>query len=93
MTLTFRDGTFMFEADGMLSELRPRLNADGTVAGYLLVDPPLGGFPPQQTIHLEQGAGGQPQIVLTVPAEHGEPDIVYPYDPVAVDAMATPSTG
>jgi CubicO group peptidase (beta-lactamase class C family) len=93
MTLTFRDGRFMFEADGMLSELRPRLNADGTVAGYLLVDPPLGGFPPQQTIHLEQGAGGRPQIVLTVPADHGEPDIVYQYDPVAVDAMATPSVG
>jgi hypothetical protein len=69
------------------------LNTDGTVAGYLLVDPPLGGFPPQLTILLEQGAGGRPQTVLTVPADHGEPDIVYRYDPVAVDAVATPSAG
>ena len=93
MTLSFHDGTLIFEADGMRSEMRPRLNPDGAAAGYLLVDPPLGGFPPQLTINLEQGAAGRPHIVMTVPADHGEPDIVYPYDPVAGDAMATPSAG
>jgi CubicO group peptidase (beta-lactamase class C family) len=88
MTLTLLAGQLIFEADGMRSELRPQLGADGTVAGYLMVDPPLGGFPPQLTITLEE-AGDRPHIVITVPADLGAPDLVYPYEPVA--APATPS--
>jgi CubicO group peptidase (beta-lactamase class C family) len=88
MTLTFPAGQLIFEADGMRSELRPQLDAAGTVAGYLMVDPPLGGFPPQLTITLEE-AGDRPHIVITVPADLGAPDLVYPYEPVA--AAATPS--
>jgi CubicO group peptidase (beta-lactamase class C family) len=90
MTLSLHGGQLIFEADGMRSELRPRLDADGTVAGYLMVEPPLGGFPPQMTIALEQEAGDRPHIVITVPADALEADLIYPYEPVAVAATPSP---
>jgi hypothetical protein len=40
------------------------------------------------TITLDE-AGDRPHIVITVPADLGAPDLVYPYEPVA--APATPS--
>lgn len=90
LRLSLEDGVLVFTADAVRSELRPRLNEDGTVAGYLLVDPPLSGFPPQITLTFEQSADGQPRIVVTVPADAGDPDLVYPYEPIAV--MATPAS-
>jgi CubicO group peptidase (beta-lactamase class C family) len=90
MTLRLQGGEFTFEADAMRSELRPRVEADGSVTGYLLVDPPMSGFPPQLTLTLEQGANGQPRVVMTVPADLGEADLVYVYEPIAVPATPAP---
>jgi hypothetical protein len=89
VTLALRAGTLMVGAGAFRSELRPRLDEDGAVAGYVLVDPPLGGYPPQATLTFEQSTGGQPRLVLTVPADPGEADLVYAFDPV--DATATPT--
>ena len=43
------------------------------MAGYVLVDPPFGGYPPQLTLTFEQSADGQPRIVLTLPARPARP--------------------
>ena len=65
-----------------------QLEDDGTVAGYVLVDPPLGGFPPELTLTFEQ-TPTEPRIVLTLLAPPGEADLVYPFAPVG--AAATPA--
>jgi CubicO group peptidase (beta-lactamase class C family) len=83
LMITLENGTLIFTADAMRSAMRPRLNADGVVTDYLLVDPPLGGFPPQMTIAFERVTGDLPQVMLTVPADAGEADLVYPFDPMA----------
>lgn len=87
--LALRDGALFFEAGSMRSELRPLLEDDGTVAGYALLDPPLGGFPPQMTLTLEQSTDGQPGIVLTAPIDAGEADLVYTFDFVGTTATPT----
>jgi hypothetical protein len=42
------------------------------------------------TLTLEQGANGQPRVVMTVPADLGEADLVYVYEPIAVPATPAP---
>jgi CubicO group peptidase (beta-lactamase class C family) len=90
VTLALRDGALLFAAGTFHSELRPLLAEDGTVAGYVPVDPPLGGYPPQMTLTFEQSADGQPRLVLTAPIDPGEPDLVYQFDPVEATATPTP---
>ena len=87
--LALQDGALLVAAGAFRSELRPRLEDDGTVAGYVLVDAPLGGYPPQMTLTFEQSTDDRPRIVLTVPSDPGEADVVYAFDPV--DATATPT--
>jgi CubicO group peptidase (beta-lactamase class C family) len=88
MTLTLRGDTLTFASGPYRSSLIPQLAEDGSVAGYLLVDPPLSGFPPQMSIALEE-ADGTPRVVITAPADAGDPDLVYVYEPVG--ALATPT--
>ncbi len=90
VTLALDDGVLRFEAGGMRSDVRPMLNDDGTVAGYVLLDPPLGGFPPSVTLTLEEGADDQPQIVATAPVDRGEADLVYTFDRVETPGTPTP---
>jgi CubicO group peptidase (beta-lactamase class C family) len=90
MTLTMQDGKLVMAADAMRSELRPQLNDDDTVAGYVPVDPPFGSVPPEFTLQLAQDADERPQIVMNVTADGGEPDLVYRFDPVAATATPTP---
>jgi hypothetical protein len=78
-TLALRAGTLIFDT-----------GADGAVLDYLPVDPPLAGFPPQMTFTLEQDANGESQLVLTIPANPGEADLVYDYEPVAAAAPSAP---
>ncbi len=82
LTLTLRGDTLTFASGPFRSALLPRMAVDGSVAGYLLVDPPLSGFPPQGTFTFGEDADGQPQVVLTAPADAGDPDLVYVYKPV-----------
>jgi CubicO group peptidase (beta-lactamase class C family) len=88
--LALRDGALLFDAGAFRSELRPLLEEDGTVAGYVPVDPPLGGYPLQMTLTFAQSTDGQPRFVLTVPIDPGEADLVYGFDPV--DPTATPTS-
>ncbi|MEZ4563713.1 MAG: serine hydrolase domain-containing protein [Thermomicrobiales bacterium] len=89
LTLTLRGDTLTFASGPYRSALLPQMAEDGSVAGYLIVDPPLSGFPPQGVFVLEPGTGGQPRIVLTVPADGGEPDLVYVYEPLGTTATPT----
>jgi len=89
MQLTMRGDKLYFRAAANLSQVRPRLADDGTVDGYILVDPTLGGFPPQATLTLSQSEDGRPRIVMTALADSGDPDLVYDFDQVA--SMATPA--
>ncbi len=52
LQLTMRGDKLYFHAAANFSQVRPRLAEDGSVDGYLLVDPTLGGFPPQVTLTL-----------------------------------------
>ena len=89
MTLQLRADTLTFASGPYRSSLLPQMAEDGSVAAYLIVDPPLSGFPPQGSFVFEQDSDGQPRIVLTVPADAGDPDLVYVYEPIG--AMATPT--
>jgi hypothetical protein len=89
LTLSLRGDTLTFVSGPYRSALVPQIADDGAVAGYLIVDPPLSGYPPQGEFAFESGSDGQPQVVLTVPADAGDPDLVYVYEPVEV--MATPT--
>jgi CubicO group peptidase (beta-lactamase class C family) len=89
LTLLLRGDTLTFVSGPYRSSLLPQMAEDGSVAAYLIVDPPLSGFPPQGTFVFEPGSDGQSRIVLTVPADAGDPDLVYVYEPVG--KLATPS--
>ncbi len=82
LTLTLRGDTLAFASGPYRSALLPQMAEDGSVAGYLIVDPPLSGFPPQGVFTFEAGDDGQPHVVLTVTADGGDPDLVYGYEPV-----------
>lgn len=82
MTLLLRGDTLTFVSGPYRSSLLPQMAEDGSITDYLIVDPPLSGFPPQGTFVFEQGSDDQPQIVLTVPADAGDPDLVYVYQPI-----------
>jgi CubicO group peptidase (beta-lactamase class C family) len=85
-TLALREGKLIFDAGEHRSELRPRVGAGGTVSDYVFIDPPLGGFPPEFSVTLDQDSGG-PRIVVTVLANPGEAEEVYLFAPVGA---ATP---
>jgi CubicO group peptidase (beta-lactamase class C family) len=81
LTLLLRDDTLTFVSGPFRSALLPQMADDGSVAGYVAVDPPLSGFPPQMLISL-QDEGGTPRVVLSGPSDGGEADLVYVYEPV-----------
>ncbi|MFT4038146.1 MAG: serine hydrolase domain-containing protein [Thermomicrobiales bacterium] len=81
LALILRDGALTLVSGPYRSRLLPQLADDGSVAGYLLVAPPLSGFPPQMTFTFE-GAGDDARVVLTTPADAGDPDLVYTYERV-----------
>lgn len=89
LTLTLREDTLTFTSGPYRSTLLPQMAEDGSMAGYLIVDPPLSGFPPQGVFSFVEDSGDRPSIVLTVPADAGEPDLVYVYEPVGVEATPT----
>jgi CubicO group peptidase (beta-lactamase class C family) len=90
LTLALRDEKLVFDIGTLRSELRPHLDAEGAVIDYLLVDPPLGGFPPELTVSLALNDSGEAQPVLTVVAAPGEAEEVYPYALVETGATPTP---
>lgn len=90
LRLEMPDGVLHVAAGQYYSELRPLLDDDGVVTGYVPIDPSLGGFPPQLTIALAQASDGQPLLDVTVPVEPGEADLLYQFTPLAVEATPTP---
>jgi CubicO group peptidase (beta-lactamase class C family) len=89
IALLLEDGVLLVDAGSMRSALRPLLNDDGAVASYVLLDPPLGGFPPSTTLSFEGASDEQPRIVLTAVVDPGEADLTYTFD--IVDTTATPT--
>ncbi len=88
-TLALQAETLTFEVGGYRSPMRPQLDAGGAVAGYLFVDPPLGGFPPEFTVTFERDAADGPRLLLAMTGGPGEADLVYPFAPAG--AAATPA--
>jgi len=86
VTLALREGELIFAASGFRSELRPWVDADGTVAGYRFVDPPVARYTPSLTVTFPEGADGQSPMALTTPGDFGEGELVYPFAPVGVEA-------
>jgi CubicO group peptidase (beta-lactamase class C family) len=87
-TLTLREGTLDFAAGGIRSALRPQVGADGSVAGYLFGDAPLGDFAQELRVTLQPDATGAPRLVLTAKDDDGN-DLVYRYE--GGGAAATPA--
>jgi CubicO group peptidase (beta-lactamase class C family) len=90
VTLALREGELFFAAGGFRSAIRPQVDADGAVAGYRFVDPPVARYTPSLTVTLQEGADSGPQLVLTTPGDFGEGELVYSFAPVG--AAATPAT-
>ncbi len=89
LTLLMADGQLLL-ADGQLRfALRPLLDEADMVSAYVPVDPPFAGVPPQLSVTL-QHHDGQPQMILTVPGDSGEDDLVYTF--VWEGANATPTS-
>ena len=89
LALRLRDDTLTLVSGPYRSRLLPQLAEDGSVAGYLLVDPPLSGFPPQMTFTFE-GADDDARVVMTTPADAGDPDLVYVYTRAGDATTPTP---
>lgn len=90
IALALRGSSLVLTAGGMRSELRPRLDDGGAIVGYVLVDPPLGGFPVQATLVLEGGDDGRPRVTLVAPVDPGEAELDYAFEPVAAGGTPTP---
>ncbi len=89
VTLMLREGELIFAAGGFHSELRPQLDADGTVIDYRFIDPPVARYSPPLMVNFLEGADGQFRIALTTPGDFAEGELVYPFVPVG--AAATPA--
>lgn len=89
LTLTLRGDTLTFASGPYRSALLPQMGEDGSMAGYLIVDPPLSGFPPQGVFSFVEDDDDNPSIVLIVPATGSDPELVYVYKPLG--ATATPT--
>ena len=94
LTLAMRAGTLLLTVGGFRTALRPLRDADATETAYLPVDAPFceGGISPTpMTITLLLGAGGRPQVTLTIRDDDGK-DLIYRYDPVGeVASSASPT--
>jgi len=90
VTLALREEVLIFAASGFSSELRPQIDADGTVVDYRFVDPPIARYTPSLTVTLQEGADGGPQLALTTPGDVGEGELVYPFAPVGATATPAP---
>jgi CubicO group peptidase (beta-lactamase class C family) len=84
--VALRDGTLVFDAGEIRSEMRPRLDATGQVASYVFTDPPLAGPTP---VTFRQDAAGRPEIVAVV-ADEGGPT-TYVFTVKEADRAATPT--
>jgi CubicO group peptidase (beta-lactamase class C family) len=84
--LALRDGALEFDAGEVRSEMRPRVDEAGQVAGYVFTDPPLAGPTP---VTLRQSDDGRPEIVVTVPGEAAE-TYVFTYLGAGLPATPTP---
>jgi hypothetical protein len=84
LTLSLQDGTLVFGVGEHHSSLRPRVDAEGEVIDYILVDPPLTAFPPPLWVTLPQGGDGAARVELTVAADPGHDDAVYTFEAVTV---------
>ncbi len=82
LALLLRGETLTLVSGSFRSSLLPQMAEDGSVAGYVTVDPPLSGFPPQMLILLEETPDETRRIVLSGPADGGDADLIYVYEPV-----------
>jgi CubicO group peptidase (beta-lactamase class C family) len=89
VTLDLQEGKLIFAAGGFHSELRPQLNADGTVIDYRFIDPPVARYSPPLMVNFLEDADGRSHIALTTPGDFAEGELVYPFVPVG--AAATPA--
>ncbi len=90
VTLALREEVLIFAASGFSSELRPQIDADGTVIAYRFVDPPVARYTPSLIVTFQEGADGRPQLALTTPGDFGEGELVYPFAPVGATATPEP---
>ena len=90
VTLTLSEGRLVLDASGFSSELRPQMEADGMVAGYHFMNPPIARYTPPLTVSLMDGADGQPQLTLTTEGDIGEGTLVYPFAQSEADATPAP---
>jgi len=74
--VALRDGTLIFDAGEIRSEMRPQLDAAGHVVSYVFTDPPLTGPTP---VTFRQGDDGRPEVVAEMPGEGGPTTYVFTF--------------
>jgi CubicO group peptidase (beta-lactamase class C family) len=85
--VALRDGTLIFDAGEIRSEMRPQLDAAGHVVSYVFTDPPLAGATP---VTFRQGDDGRPEVVAEVPDEGGPTTYVFTFMEPGLAATPTP---
>ena len=85
--MALRDGTLVFDAGEVRSEMRPQLDAAGQVVSYVFTDPPLAGPTP---VTFRQGDNGRPEIVAVVEDEGGPTTYVFTFLGPGLAATPTP---
>jgi len=83
LTVSLRAGKLIFDVGEFRSEMRPWLDDDGNVTGYVLVDAPLATFAPPMVVTFPPPEDDIHSVVLTVITEPVEPNLVYPFAPVS----------
>jgi CubicO group peptidase (beta-lactamase class C family) len=91
VSLSLRGDRLVLDAGELSSEIRPRLTDTAGSTAYLFHDPPLSLLSEGNTttVHFEMSATGQPQVLLTIPANPTGPERVYVFTPYR--SVATPS--
>ena len=84
--VALRDGTLVFDAGEIRSEMRPQLDEAGQVVSYVFMDPPLAGPTP---VTFRQGDDGRPEVVAEVPTKAAPPPTSSRF--VGPDLAATPT--
>jgi CubicO group peptidase (beta-lactamase class C family) len=89
VALLLQEDALIWEAGAIRSQLLPRVDDDGAVAGYLTVTPPWASNPPEAMLTFED-TGDQPRLLMTVRGDPGEEAVVYTFEPIALAATPTP---
>ncbi len=91
VSIALRGDRLVLDAGELYSELRPLQRNGAGPTSYLFYDPPLSLMSEGNlgTVKFE-GGDGQPQVLLSIPANTTGPERIYVFESLASDGTPTP---